>query len=66
MMKNEKSPCHRTVIVRCWTEQDETADNHFWRFHLHWLDTDQKQSFANVQEMLAALNGIFGEQLPGT
>lgn len=66
MMKNEKSPCHRTVIVRCWTEQDETADNHFWRFHLHWLDTDQKQSFANVQEMLAALNGIFGEQLSGT
>lgn len=64
-MMNEKAPCHRTVIVRCWTEEDETADHHFWRFHLHWLDTDQKESFADVAGLLASLNKIFGGERSG-
>jgi hypothetical protein len=66
MTMNERGACHRTVIVRCWTEEDETAEQHFWRFHLHWLDTDQKESFADVAGLLAFLNGVFGEEEVGS
>jgi hypothetical protein len=53
------NPTHRTLILRCWSEQDETELRRFWRFHLQWLDTQERQSFADIELLLAALAHIF-------
>jgi hypothetical protein len=50
---------HRTLILRCWSEQDEVESRRFWRFHLQWLDTQERQSFADVETLLALLADIF-------
>ncbi|MCL4263756.1 MAG: hypothetical protein KJ069_11095 [Anaerolineae bacterium] len=50
---------YRTVILRCWSEQDEVESRRFWRFHLQWLDTQERQSFADIEMLLAALAHIF-------
>ncbi|MBE2200320.1 MAG: hypothetical protein IAE79_17020 [Anaerolinea sp.] len=59
-MNNETAvPAHRTLILRCWSEQDETELRRFWRFHLQWLDTEERQSFADVEALLASLAHSF-------
>lgn len=61
-MKNETAvPVYRTLILRCWSEQDDTESRRFWRFHLQWLDTQERQSFADVAALLASLNQTFGQ-----
>ncbi|MBK8989202.1 MAG: hypothetical protein IPM39_24585 [Chloroflexi bacterium] len=50
---------HRTLILRCWSEQDDAESRRFWRFHLQWLDTQERQSFADVETLLALLADIF-------
>jgi hypothetical protein len=52
-------PAYRTLILRCWSEQDEAESRRFWRFHLQWLDTQERQSFADVETLLALLADIF-------
>jgi hypothetical protein len=60
-MKNETAvPVYRTLILRCWSEQDNAESRRFWRFHLQWLDTQERQSFADVTALLASLNQTFG------
>jgi len=59
-MKNETAvPVYRTLILRCWSEQDGTQGRRFWRFHLQWLDTEERQSFATVEALLATLDQTF-------
>lgn len=58
----DQLPAHRTIIMRCWAEQDELVSQRFWRFHLHWVDTNQRQSFADVKALLAALGDVFGAE----
>jgi hypothetical protein len=61
-MKNETAdPVYRTLILRCWSEQDGAESRRFWRFHLQWLDTQERQSFADVAALLASLNQTFGQ-----
>lgn len=55
----EQPPAHHTLILRCWAEQDELAGQRFWRFHLHWLGTNKRQSFADVETLLTSLNEVF-------
>lgn len=50
---------YRTLILRCWSEQDDAESRRFWRFHLQWLDTQERQSFADVETLLALLADIF-------
>ena len=61
---NDKTavPTHRTLILRCWSEQDDAESQRFWRFHLQWLDTEERQSFANVAALLASLAHVFDSQ----
>jgi hypothetical protein len=60
-MTNETAvPVYRTLILRCWSEQDGAESRRFWRFHLQWLDTQERQSFADVTALLASLNQTFG------
>jgi hypothetical protein len=59
-MKNETAvPVYRTLILRCWSEQDGAQGRRFWRFHLQWLDTQERQSFADVAALLDSLNQTF-------
>jgi hypothetical protein len=53
-------PVYRTLILRCWSEQDDAESRRFWRFHLQWQDTQERQSFADVAALLASLNQTFG------
>lgn len=53
---------HRTLILRCWSEQDEVESRRFWRFHLQWLDTQERQSFASLDDLLASLDSVFGSE----
>jgi hypothetical protein len=53
------NPAYRTLILRCWSEQDEVESRRFWRFHLQWLDTEERQSFADVEALLASLDRVF-------
>jgi hypothetical protein len=55
----QSPPYHRTFILRCWSEQDDAESRRFWRFHLQWLDTQERQSFADVETLLALLADIF-------
>lgn len=59
LLMNEQPSAHRTLILRCWSEEGEGAAQRFWRFHLHWLDTDKRQSFADVETLLALLADVF-------
>jgi hypothetical protein len=60
-MKDETAvPAYRTLILRCWSEQDGAQGRRFWRFHLQWLDTQERQSFATVEALLATLDQTFG------
>ena len=59
-MKNETAvPVYRTLILRCWSEQDDAESRRFWRFHLQWLDTQERQSFADLTALLASLHQTF-------
>jgi hypothetical protein len=59
LLMNHQASTHRTLILRCWSEQDEQATRRFWRFHLKWLDTEERQSFATVEALLATLDQTF-------
>ncbi len=61
-LMKDQPPTHRTLIMRCWAEQDELVPQRFWRFHLHWLDTNNRQSFADVETLLATLSDVFGAE----
>jgi len=56
---NHQPSTHRTLILRCWSEQDEQTTLRFWRFHLQWLDTEERQSFATLEALLATLDQTF-------
>jgi len=62
LLMNDKTSTHRTLILRCWSEEGEHASQRFWRFHLHWLDTDKRQSFADLETLLALLADVFGSE----
>jgi hypothetical protein len=55
-------PAYRTLILRCWSEQSEVEPRRFWRFHLQWLDTQERQSFANLDELLVSLDSVFSPE----
>ena len=62
LLMKDQPLAHRTIIVRCWAEEDELVAQRLWRFHLHWLDTNKRQSFADVETLLAALSDVFGAE----
>ncbi len=62
-LMTDKTSTHRTIILRCWSEEDELAARRFWRFHAHWLDTDDHQSFADVETLLNSLGDVFGSEV---
>jgi hypothetical protein len=67
LQMNNHSLNHRTLILRCWSEQDAAESRRFWRFHLQWLDTQERQSFACLEDLLASLDSVFGpEDAPPT
>ncbi len=55
-------PAHRTLILRCWSEHDDAKSRRFWRFHLQWLDTQERQSFASLDDLLASFDSVFGPE----
>ena len=67
-MKDQPAPpAYRTLILRCWSEQNDAESRRFWRFHLQWLDTQERQSFASLDDLLASLDSVFGsEEAPHT
>ena len=69
MHDNTPIPAHRTLLLRCWSEQDLQGGQRLWRFHLQWLDTETRQSLASLEALLDCLADTFasleaGQRLP--
>ncbi len=54
-MSHPKQRRYRSYLFRCWAETDASGDVILWRFSWQDLDSGQRRGFANLTELVIAL-----------
>jgi hypothetical protein len=54
-MKSHEPSHYRSYLLRCWTESNPNPDTALWRFSLEDTRTGQRRGFADLNQLVTAL-----------
>ena len=63
-MTQPNRPCYCSYLLRCWAETNAQGEVSLWRFSLEDPRTGQRHGFANLTELVIALQDKLMGELP--